>query len=567
MAESEQDLGNIQTLLQQVLSEIQNLKYEIRAAGLEGSHKSNSENMPILWYDKLPRGIEVERNWASLPKNTLHRKNKVCLGMSDMPDLYNRLGIEVKLKDIREWDESYANKNNLYYVEMTQVHEDLSCVFDYIDPVIFDLIRGYKLAVVWWFPHEGFGLDAMRSREDKGWMERLVEGLEKHDIAYGNHFFVFNDLNIEDNFKRWFNARPDLSFKFKKVFGYNFFHYLYYQQFMGRTTWRYDPITEIEGFSEFTSYGDWESPNDRDCYILASDIPSENLSGAQRYYGHDAWRGHQVTWRGTRRDIVLDEVMNEIPQPEMKNKDLICLNARPRSHRPVVVSELHRLGYNNENSYISFLCRDEVRNEDTGYSTWKDRAINNASIEEFSRIVDNHVTHIMETKEQKEFFYKFWKRHDIITCGDTTQEIDFDDRKIGVEMYQSAFFAFITETLFGDYGETHSLQLTEKIYKPIAYRTPFIVAGSAGTLKHLRSLGYETFPEMFDETYDTVVNPRKRMTLILRELEKWRALTLDQKRERYQSVLPKLARNYNHFLNSVGVQKRELQQVLENISL
>ena len=168
MAESEQDLGNIQTLLQQVLSEIQNLKYEIRAAGLEGSHKSNSENMPILWYDKLPRGIEVERNWASLPKNTLHRKNKVCLGMSDMPDLYNRLGIEVKLKDIREWDESYANKNNLYYVEMTQVHEDLSCVFDYIDPVIFDLIRGYKLAVVWWFPHEGFGLDAMRSVRTRG---------------------------------------------------------------------------------------------------------------------------------------------------------------------------------------------------------------------------------------------------------------------------------------------------------------------------------------------------------------------------------------------------------------
>ena len=104
------------------------------------------------------------------------------------------------------------------------------------------------------------------------------------------------------------------------------------------------------------------------------------------------------------------------------------------------------------------------------------------------------------------------------------------------------FFFFITETLFGDYGETHSLQLTEKIYKPIAYRTPFIVAGSVATLKHLRSLGYETFPEMFDETYDTVVNPRKRMTLILRELEKWRALTLDQKRERYQSVLPKLGK-------------------------
>ena len=30
-------------------------------------------------------------------------------------------------------------------------------------------------------------------------------------------------------------------------------------------------------------------------------------------------------------------------------------------------------------------------------------SINNASIEEFSRTVDNHVTHIMETKEQKSF--------------------------------------------------------------------------------------------------------------------------------------------------------------------
>ena len=79
MAESEQDLGNIQTLLQQVLSEIQNLKYEIRAAGLEGSHKSNSENMPILWYDKLPRGIEVERNWAVYPKIPYTEKTKFAL--------------------------------------------------------------------------------------------------------------------------------------------------------------------------------------------------------------------------------------------------------------------------------------------------------------------------------------------------------------------------------------------------------------------------------------------------------------------------------------------------------
>ena len=33
------------------------------------------------------------------------------------------------------------------------------------------------------------------------------------------------------------------------------------------------------------------------------------------------------------------------------------------------------------------------------------------------------------------------------------------------------------------------------------YRHPFMVLGSCGTL-HLKSIGYKTFPDMFDERYD-----------------------------------------------------------------
>ena len=81
------------------------------------------------------------------------------------------------------------------------------------------------------------------------------------------------------------------------------------------------------------------------------DIPKEVVDNAQPHeYG-----GHQLSWMGEYQDIRLNEILEVIPPPEVKDRDLLCHNARVRSHRPVIVSELHRLGYNNDNSFISFL--------------------------------------------------------------------------------------------------------------------------------------------------------------------------------------------------------------------
>ena len=40
---------------------------------------------------------------------------------------------------------------------------------------------------------------------------------------------------------------------------------------------------------------------------------------------------------------------------------------------------------------------------------------------------------------------------------------------------------------------------------------PMILLGCAYTLKHLRSRGFETFPEMFDESYDDIENNNVRL--------------------------------------------------------
>lgn len=44
--------------------------------------------------------------------------------------------------------------------------------------------------------------------------------------------------------------------------------------------------------------------------------------------------------------------------------------------------------------------------------------------------------------------------------------------------------------------------ITEKTYRTIANKHPFVMQGSPGILKHLRSQGFRTFNEIIDESYD-----------------------------------------------------------------
>jgi hypothetical protein len=46
--------------------------------------------------------------------------------------------------------------------------------------------------------------------------------------------------------------------------------------------------------------------------------------------------------------------------------------------------------------------------------------------------------------------------------------------------------------------------LTEKIFKPIVLKQPFVLMGGQGTLQYLRDYGFKTFKKWFDEDYDDI---------------------------------------------------------------
>lgn len=567
MAESETNLGTIQSLLERLILEVQSLRDEISSDSVTNNPLFD---MPLqLWYDRLPRLGDYDE--LILPEANLSDKSNLAVNdKSCIPELFDRHGVNFDMKSIDTFNETDAQYNNLYFIELRQVHHGVPDLLNYANPRVLDLIKQKRLAVVWWFPHEGFAFDSLKDSEDRGWLDRLVDAIEAWGLDRGVHYLVYGDLHAKVNYVRWKDHRENKKFKFKKVFGLDWFHEHYFRQYTSRTAWRFNPRYDDTSFRDYDTYGHCESTNFREKYIDLRDMPD----GWRQTAAAVSTRGwYDIYWPDSdqHRLVMLDEVMEDIPSPAMKDRDLVCLNARARYQRPVIVSELFRLGYDNKNSFISFLARDEELHDNPKHH-WKHKCFSEgpwkgeADLKIWMEKSNTPYIDLLPYNVQKEYFYKFWQKHDIIECDIDTREVQGDDRQITKEHYERSYFALVSETLFGS-GDTFSLQVTEKIYKAIAYRIPFMVVGSAGTLSYLRKLGYETFPEFFDESYDTMQDPTKRMQCIIKNLERWRLYTEEEKRKLYQGVMAKLYRNYEHFKRCGKARTFEFENIFNQLKL
>jgi hypothetical protein len=62
--------------------------------------------------------------------------------------------------------------------------------------------------------------------------------------------------------------------------------------------------------------------------------------------------------------------------------------------------------------------------------------------------------------------------------------------------------------------------LSEKIFKPIGMKHPFIVVSNPKTLELLRTLGYKTFSPWIDESYDLIEDDAERLLAIAKETKR-----------------------------------------------
>ncbi len=101
----------------------------------------------------------------------------------------------------------------------------------------------------------------------------------------------------------------------------------------------------------------------------------------------------------------------------------------------------------------------------------------------------------------------------------------------------------VTETVFY-YDKLH---LTEKIFKPIVMKQPFMLLGAVGNLAYLKSYGFKTFDGIIDESYDTIIDNDQRTEAVVAQIAWYCALSVEEKRSVIEAIAPIVEYNFHHF--------------------
>jgi hypothetical protein len=130
------------------------------------------------------------------------------------------------------------------------------------------------------------------------------------------------------------------------------------------------------------------------------------------------------------------------------------------------------------------------------------------------------------------------------------------DNYINIKWYNRTQFSVVVET---DMDMSDNIFLTEKTMKPLALKHPFIILGNTGSLALLKSAGFETFENIFDESYDSVPNYLDRIDNVYNQVKNYNFSGYSKLTE------DKIEHNYNLFHNDAEVARRFKRDVIDPI--
>jgi len=167
-------------------------------------------------------------------------------------------------------------------------------------------------------------------------------------------------------------------------------------------------------------------------------------------------------------------------------------------------------------------------------------------------------------------FYYSYQARGISLPWDLPYEDPTAQRWYNDRWYDDTWFSIVAESYVDGYniqtwGENRTPYqgpwpfITEKTFKPIAMQHPFMVYGHSNTLARLRDLGFETFPEMFNESYDRARTDQQKLSIL-----KYNVTNFDRSASGYSPLtLDKLTHNHQLFFDSERVKQGFYRNIIE----
>lgn len=129
---------------------------------------------------------------------------------------------------------------------------------------------------------------------------------------------------------------------------------------------------------------------------------------------------------------------------------------------------------------------------------------------------------------------------------------------INQDFFQDAYWNIVVETHISE----RTVFLTEKTFKPILNLQPFVIVGAPGSLSLLHELGYKTFGNWIDESYDSIDDSELRLYKCLQIVKQLAQMTHIDHQQLIKEIQEILIYNQQHFLAS---KKKRLLDLLDKI--
>jgi hypothetical protein len=204
----------------------------------------------------------------------------------------------------------------------------------------------------------------------------------------------------------------------------------------------------------------------------------------------------------------ISEEINETELDTFRPKKFLCFNRNTdKPHRISLLYEYLTNDYSD--SYFTFLMQTEGFSEIYGKKPLLGNSVYSGS-DFFNKRLPIELD--TQTAEDKSNF----------NIGGTFKK----------ELFLNSCINLVTETSF----ELNELFISEKVFKPIINYQPFIVFGPYRYLEKLRSYGYKTFGDFWDESYDNIEDPKMRFFALLEIVRELNSKTIEELNDIYKNL-------------------------------
>jgi hypothetical protein len=114
---------------------------------------------------------------------------------------------------------------------------------------------------------------------------------------------------------------------------------------------------------------------------------------------------------------------------------------------------------------------------------------------------------------------------------------------VPLEVYNETAYSLVAETSYSN----HYTFYTEKTVKPILGQRLFITLSSQRSLQNLRNIGFKTFGNVIDESYDDIEPLNQRFDMALEQV---RSLSAKNQADVIEKIRPICEHNYSHMMRT-----------------